>query len=288
MTKANCAPDPQLKQEAIFEYPDGGGPEYCLIDPPLTELGRKQASHACKVFKKLKHHRFPMPKRAFVSPLLRTMETFQIATKNIGIKSDESYILFNLREKEEGNCADILIDEYTSQRKLPGEWNHQKIYTKHADEIYRKMPGKDIWYEIDKNVQKRADIAREDIAQMDDGTCVLLVTHSMLIQNDLKCLEDRPRKEATALTSFMLGEAGMMAILVEGPKPDEEATKAAIQRREGLMTVQRRQRELRKELNEDRRVTAFPNTDEEKRLLPVAVPIEQAIVKVYKRTKSSV
>lgn len=238
-----------------------------------------------------------MPQRAYVSPLLRTMQTFQIATKNIGIKSDESYILFNLREKEEGNCADILIDEYTSEQEPPTELKETKTktktnrYTDYATHrhIYHKMPGKEQWYEeSDKHVQKRANIARKDIAQMDDGTCVLLVTHSMLIQNDLKCLEARPREEATELTSFMLGEAGMIAILVEGPKPDEEAAKAAIERREGLMTVQRRQRELKEELNEKRRESAFPYTDEEKRLLPVTVRIEKEIVDVYERTKSSV
>lgn len=245
-----------------------------------------------------------MPERAFVSPLLRTMETFQIATKNIGIEADQSYILFNLREKEEGNCADILIDEYLSQNEPPEELikmikTKTGRYTNYAthDHIYHKMPGKHEWYkESDEDVQSRANTARKDIALMDDGTCVLLVTHSLLIQNDLKCLEDRPRKktgsvegrEATALTSFMLDEAGMLAILVEGDKPKDEQAAAAL--RGNLTTVKGRRSGLQKKLGQSRRETAFRNADtedEKKRLEPVAVLIEQEILKVRDRLATS-
>lgn len=217
-----------------------------------------------------------MPKRAFVSPLLRTMQTFRLAAKYIGIKPEQSYILFNLREKEEGNCADILIDEYTSQTKEPKEWTEEpkewrrNRYTNYAnhEHIYQKMPGKSQWYvESDADVQRRADAACEEIDQMNDGESSLLVSHSLFIQNRLKRLEDPPGKgtgsvngtivegdpEATVLTKFMVGEADMLAILVEGIRPDEEAE---TKQRGDLITVDDRESKLKGALG-DRRKTAF-------------------------------
>lgn len=107
-TRAYLKQYPEYKRQPIIEF---GGKKYCLIDPPLTANGEDQAKRANDVFHFLRNYMFPMPKRAYVSPLHRAIQTFHHGLNNIGIRPEDSHTLDALREKETGNCADILVDE---------------------------------------------------------------------------------------------------------------------------------------------------------------------------------
>ncbi|KAI3393609.1 hypothetical protein diail_3913, partial [Diaporthe ilicicola] len=97
---------PEYKRQPNFSYE---GRKYCIIDPPLTGQGVEQAKEANEAFGRLRDLGFPMPKKAFVSPLYRALMTFKYGLKGM---FKEGYILDNLREQKTGNCADILWKEY--------------------------------------------------------------------------------------------------------------------------------------------------------------------------------
>lgn len=208
------------------------------------------------MFRQLKEHMFPMPKRAYISPLLRAMQTFKHALghdpKGVGVRREDSYILEKLRERETGYSADILFDEYISHSKVPR----------------KPRAAEREWYEEnDKKVQERAASLHDEIFGMDDSDCILRVTHSLLIQNNLKALAVRG---GTVLQNFMLAEGGLFAYVVEGRKVDEEEAKTL--RNEKL-------KEKSKGLDHmgNRRKSAFPYSKTAP-TKPVAVPIEREIL----------
>lgn len=144
-----------------------------------------------------------MPKRAYVSPLLRAEQTFDLALEGIDIEYEKTE---DLREKKTGNCADILIDEFISKVKpikppqaVTGRFDHLD------------------WMETDEDVQNRAKTALEHMLSVDDSDCVIRVTHSLLIQNNLKSLEATNGK-THMLEKFMLAEGGLFAYVIEGDK----------------------------------------------------------------------
>lgn len=211
---------------------------------------------------------FPMPKRAYVSPLLRAMQTFVHALGQspehpgekrhtndpkdiIIVQPKDSYILKKLREKKTGNCADILIDEYTS---------HENPIKPPRAGTKGKAPEKD------EDVQQRAVELHDDICEMDDSDCIVRVTHSLLIQNNLTNLEVGGRQ---VLQKFMLAECGLFAYVIEGDRPEKKKAKYL---RDGLKTVARRW-----EIMGKRRKSAFP--DPEHRTTPAEVSIEQPILR---------
>lgn len=256
-TRAYSAQDPERRKQPIVEYE---GKEYCIIDPPLTAKGEQQAKDANAMFRQLKKHLFPMPKRAYVSPLLRAMQTFRYALghapehADIIVRAEDSYIVNQLREQETGNSADILIDEYVSRTnskkpRTPGTEKHE-------------------WYEEDeKKVRGRAARVHAEICEMDDSDCIVRVTHSLLIQNNLIRLAVGG---GTVLQKFMLAEGGLFAYVIEGDRPDK---KRAEDLRNDLKKVKAR-------LNEtgQRRLSAF--RDPKPSSKPVHVTIERSILAV--------
>lgn len=194
---------------------------------------------------------FPMPKRAYVSPLLRTMQTFEYGLEGL-IGSEDAYIVDDLREQETGNCADILIDEYLSQDtpKLPP---------------LAGTDGKAEYMETDDAVRKRAARLHRDIFLRAKCDCVVRVTHSLLIRNNLKNLVDG---DGEVLKSFMLSEGGLFAYVVEGYRP---GTSPAQQPLKQLKSVARRKEEVGW-----RRSSAFTSADAP--TTPVSVPIERGIL----------
>lgn len=204
------------------------------------------------MFLQLREHMFPMPKRAYVSPLLRAMQTFELALKGIEIGTDNSYILNDLREKQTGNCADILIDEYISRSKRP-----RKPRT-NVSERYE---------ETNEDVQRRAARLQGDICAMDDSDCIVRVTHSLLIQQNLRRLESGGRK---LLQKFMLAEGGLFAYVIEESRPDQEMAE----------TLRNRHKKVKDRMKErgPRRETAFKDLKAPTK--PIKVTIEQAILDV--------
>lgn len=197
-----------------------------------------------------------MPKRAYVSPLLRAMQTFEYALgrdpeynpehgrdralEKVIVRPENSYILNKLRERETGNCADITIDEYVSRSKKP-----PKAGPDGRDEFYM---------EDDKKVQERAARLHDEIFRMDDSDCVVRVTHSLLIQNNLIGLEDGG---GTVLQKFMLAEGGLFAYVVEGKRTNEtDAKKRRVAAK--LDTVAQRKEKIEKRMGQ-RRESAFKN-----------------------------
>lgn len=208
-----------------------------------------------------------MPKRAYVSPLLRAMQTFDNALgsdpendpkypdKETIIQPEDSYILDKLREQETGNSADILIEEYASGSKLPRK--PRKI-----------QPD---WYEEedDEKVQMRTASLHDDIFGMDDSDCIVRVTHSLLIKNNLIRLK---YLGGNVLQKFMLAEGGLFAYVVEG--------KRAKKRKAGELggttweKVTKRQENIENSMGPRRR-SAFLNLDAP--TTPVKVSIEREI-----------
>ncbi|KAG6354922.1 hypothetical protein INS49_004003 [Diaporthe citri] len=256
------AKKPEHKRQPIIKYE---GQDYCIIDPPLTAKGVQQAQDANAKFRQLEKHMFPMPKRAYVSPLLRAMQTAEYALGHVPEHApghvpkdsrkimitppEDSYILNNLREKETGNCADILIEEYISRSKKP-----PKAGTNAKD------------LEEDDAVQKRAASLHDEIFGMDDSDCIVRVTHSLLIQSNLIGLAVRG---GTVLQKFMLAEGGLFAYVVEGKRPNKTAPKKW--RDANLETVAKRKKGMVK-----RRDSAFPNQKDS--TTPVVVTIERPIL----------
>lgn len=193
---------------------------------------------------------FPMPKRAYVSPLLRTMQTFEYSLEGL-IESEDAYILDDLREQETGNCADILIDEYLSRDtpKLP------------------PLPGTDgkaEYMETDDAVRKRAARLHRDIFRRAKCDCIIRVTHSLLIRNNLKNLVDGDEE---VLKNFMLAEGGLFAYVVEGYRPGRSPAQQPLKQSK---SVARRKKEVGW-----RRASAFKSADAS--TTPADVPIERAI-----------
>lgn len=193
-----------------------------------------------------------MPNRAYISPLLRTLQTFEHSLKKIVTAPGDCLILPRLREQETGNCADILFDEYISKQKIPPK------------------AGTDggAWYvETTDEVRQRAASLHRDISRMDDSDCIVRVTHSLLIQNNLMGLEDGNGK---VLQKFMLAECGLFAYVIEEDRPDK---KVAEKLRKGLKRFVHCEKPMKR-----RRPTAFP--DLKAPITPVAVTIERAILAV--------
>lgn len=211
---------------------------------------------------------FPMPKRAYISPLLRAMQTFEHALGDppqrpgerpgegppIIVQPEDSYILNDLREKETGNCADILIDEYISHSKKP-----PKAGTNAEDKS---------WMENDGAVQERAASVHDDIFGMDESDCIVRVTHSLLIQNNLTGLEVGGRK---VLQKFMLAEGGLFAYVIEGEKTNKTEKTAKEWRDYNFKTVEKRKKRIC-----DRRESAFQDLKAATKLF--AVTIERPIL----------
>ncbi|KAI7775593.1 hypothetical protein LA080_006556 [Diaporthe eres] len=245
---------PEYRKQPIIEI---RGKKFSIIDPPLTARGEQQAKDANAMFRQLKEHMFPMPKRAYISPLLRAMQTFKHALGHdpmgVGVRREDSYILKELREQETGNSADILFDEYISHSKIP-----RKPRTAEHE-----------WYEEedDIKVQERAASLHDEIFGMDDSDCILRVTHSLLIQNNLKALAVRG---GTVLQNFMLAEGGLFAYVVEGRKVDEKKAKK-------LRNKKLEEESERLDHMGNRRKSAFP-CSKTAPTKPVAVPIEREIL----------
>lgn len=211
----------------------------------------QQAKDARERFRELKKHMFPMPKRAYVSPLLRTMQTFEYGLEGL-IGSEDAYIVDDLREQETGNCADILIDEYLSQDKP-------------------KTPppagtdGKAEYMETDDAVRKRAARLHKEIFLRAKCDCVVRVTHSLLIRSNLKNLVDG---DGEVLKGFMLSEGGLFAYVVEGYRPGRSPAQQPLPQ---IKSVARRRKEVGW-----RRASAFKKVDAP--TTPVGVPIERAVL----------
>lgn len=247
-------------------------------------MGKEQARGTKKKFLQLKEHMFPMPKRAYVSPLLRAMQTFEYALgrdpeydpkhahkrarKEIIVRPENSWILDELREQKTGNCADILFDEFTShktpKRPPPAGPKKQPQAGTNSEEC-------DI--ESDKAVRERAASLHGKIFGMDESDCIVRVTHSLLIQNNLIGLEV---DGGTVLQKFMLAEGGLFAYVVEGKRTNKET--AEKWREHNLKTVDGRKNTVdnRKNSMGKRRISAFPNL--EAPTTPVVVTIESAIL----------
>lgn len=211
----------------------------------------QQAKDARERFRELKRHMFPMPKRAYVSPLLRTMQTFEYSLEGL-IGPEEAYILDDLREQETGNCADILIDEYLSQDtpKLPP---------------LAGTDGTAEYMETDDAVQKRAARLHREIFRRAKCDCVVRVTHSLLIRHNLRNLVDG---NGEVLNSFVLSEGGLFAYVVEGYRPGKSPAQQPLKQ---LKSVARRKKEVGW-----RRASAFKSADAP--AIPADVSVERAIL----------
>lgn len=215
--------DPEYKRIPSFTYLDGKN--YDTVDPPLTSNGKAQAKSAGMRLLRLKEHKFPMPKSAYVSPLYRAMQTFMYAFVNVGLPGEqattilhpeEATILFGLRERQTGNCADILSDEFADKKKTPPTA---------CPKVKGVSPE---WLENDKGVMVRAKAVHEQIFEMDDSDCVARVTHSLLIRYNLMNLAANNQE---VMQTFMLDEGGLIAYVIEGKK----ATKNPETLRESMM-----------------------------------------------------
>lgn len=165
------------------------------------------------------------------------MQTYLCAFKSIGLGAEHAWILHHLREKQTGNCADILIDEYEKgiKRPPPAGPAGEGLYRDWMEEDHKgckhkckngcKKGGKNgCKHECDNDhkVKDRAKGVHKVICEIDNSDCVALVTHSLLIQHILMSLAD---KGETILKSFMLDEAGSIAYVIEGPKTPKNSQK---------------------------------------------------------------
>lgn len=216
-----------------------------------------------------------MPKRAFVSSLHRAMMTVEHALAGIGIPPEKIHILDGLREQKTGNGPDILLEEYT-RAKDPIE---PPPPTKGGAHGYG-------WIETDENLDRDKKISADqimkarvaslhnDIFNMDDSDCVLLGTHSLLIQHDLMHLV---AGDGNVLKDFMLPEGRIFAYVVEGKRTSAEAAANELKRKKIKLMSERMQ-----EIG-PRRESAFP--DKEAPHKPVPVRIEDTIM--AKQTKAT-
>lgn len=117
-------------------------------------------------------------------------------------------------------------------------------------------------------MQKRAASLHKRICELDDSDCIVRVTHSLLIQNNLIGLEGCGD---AVLKTFMLAEGKIFAYVIEGDRPNEETARRL--RNHGLKTVRDRWNEVGR-----RRKSAF--LDLKASTTPTAVPIEPAILAI--------
>ncbi|KAJ0117516.1 hypothetical protein J7T55_003933 [Diaporthe amygdali] len=252
--------DPEYKRQPIFTYE---GQEYCIIDPPLTKRGVQQADDANAKLLQLKKQGFMMPKRAFVSLLYRTMMTFEHALAGIGIPSGKAHVLDELLEQRTGNGPDILLREYT-RAKNPIE---PPPPTKGGAHGYE-------WIETDENLDRDERMTTDEIMRarverlhnaifdMDDSDCIILVTHSLLIQHALKSMVDG---NANVLKDFMLDEGGLFAYVVEGKRTGPGAAADELKRKKIKLVS-----EWKEEMG-PRRESAFSDREAPQRPAPVRI-----------------
>ncbi|KAG8161906.1 hypothetical protein KVR01_007671 [Diaporthe batatas] len=205
----------EYRKRPTFEY---GGKEYCIIDPPLTGKGSKDAEGVKELFKKLKSHGYPMPNVVLIGPSRRTRDTFKLGLKgdDLGIDIQKCWVVPCLREQETGNCADILINEFLAGQKIPPPAGSGKVLD--WMEVEDKATGEN------PRLKRRVEKFFEDLPKFDESDCVARVTHSLLNQHTLKSLEvGQGRDKIKVMDKFMLDEGGCFAYVFELDRADESA-----------------------------------------------------------------
>lgn len=188
------------------------GVDYCIIDPPLTKEGEKDAERAKKIFQTLKRHGFPMPDTVYISPLYRAMQTFETALpEDLGIKRGNCYIAHELREQETGNCADILIGEFLKRQKRPPPPGSGICYSWMEPDI--KIDGHVRSEKLEERVKKLSN----ELPHLPSSDCIARVTHSLLNRQTLKSLLEVSKTDDTSkvLEKFMLDEGGVFVYVIE-------------------------------------------------------------------------
>ncbi|POS74783.1 hypothetical protein DHEL01_v206825 [Diaporthe helianthi] len=206
-----------------------------------------------------------MPKSVYISPLYRTVQTFEFALKDdLGININNCYVVKELREQLTGNCADIMITEFQSGEKIPPPPGSGEIrgWMEVKDERTHKNP----------KLEARVLEFFRELPKVDQSDCIARVTHSLLNQHTFKSLEvGDVNGGAKVMDKFMLEEGGSFIYVFELDKVDS----SSLQKHPPSMR-RVKYKDYRQKMG-PRRNTAFPGP---KRLGSwECVAIEQSITK---------
>lgn len=139
-----------------------GQKEKLIGDPPLSQVGKKQAEHTAK-FLKTKQIKF-----IFTSPFKRTSETASIIAKELGVevKTDE-------RLRERMNWGDKIGESF---EEFISEWQKTDL-----DRDYQPSHGYS-----SKESGHRLESFLQDISKGIDDDIILVVTHGGIIGDLLR------------------------------------------------------------------------------------------------------
>lgn len=194
-----------------------------------------------------------MPEQVYMSPLLRAVETFELALeRNLGIKLENCYVVWELREQETGNCADVQLEEFVKSQKTPpspGSYTCKDW----MEPSTRNEKGK----LTNKKLETRVKRLFKEIPNWHGSDCIARVTHSLLNRHTLKSDEfevGEGTEEAKVMEKFMLDEGGSFAYVIEYQvKKTQEATSVHAKPK-----LKWRKYEDYKNIMGKRRLTAFP------------------------------
>jgi broad specificity phosphatase PhoE len=181
-------------------------------------MGAEDVEEVATLFQVLKKRGFPVPTTAYISPLLRTIQTSKGGLSGLEITRDKKHVVKELREQLTGNSADILIGEYVRGEKKPPPANSG--LTNNWMEEGKDEKGNDLELKLKRRVRRLL----KELPGQDDSDCIVRVTHSLLNRYTLMDLAMKDSEKST-LKRFMLREAGLFAYVAEVDKHTGELIK---------------------------------------------------------------